>query len=317
MITDYELGPRTYSVYEPEDLESNASVIFVFHGGGVGERDIVREQFQLEPIADLHKFYLVYPQGIGYSWNAGNCCGYSKSNQIDDVKFFRDIVSDIKSRYSIGKVYITGISNGAMMCYSLGIKSGDLINGICAISGGLGLPLDREFGNYRVPILHFHGGLDQNYPFNGGETLSGDTTVDFVSILDTLNYWIENNNSQKTYITISEEEVTIKTWIKKSFDSASVILYYLPNGGHTVPGGSDVTEGTGPLISSVNSPEIMWNFFSSNNTIKKLSDIGEPSLNKKYLTCLNNGDKIKVTWKLVKHAYVAAVSVCKNIKLFK
>ncbi|HEX9577972.1 MAG TPA: hypothetical protein VF993_09480, partial [Myxococcales bacterium] len=38
---------------------------------------------------------VVYPEGVGLSWNAGSCCGRARAEQIDDVRYARDLVREL------------------------------------------------------------------------------------------------------------------------------------------------------------------------------------------------------------------------------
>lgn len=280
---------RTYSVYAPDNIAHNAPVVIVLHGGGVGLLSSIRQQAQMEPVADTNKFYVVYPQGTGvvngvWTWNAGKCCGWAVNNHIDDVLFFKDLIKHLNGKHSINrcKVYGTGISNGAMMCYRLALET-NIFAAIAPIAGGMGMPLDSPFPKQKTPICHFHGGADPKYPYTGGppENPIGDA-VDFTSIPDTIEYWVNANNSNTSATTQNITDAVVTTYSARSSATStlsklkwsifsiapnSVVtkLYYLPNGGHTWPGGVDITSalGTGNLISTVKASEIMWSFFKN------------------------------------------------------
>src|SRR6185369_11336984 len=79
--------------------------------------------------ADAENFIIVYPDGLTNpvattvrTWNAGKCCGQNASTRnIDDVGFISGLIDQLKTKYRVDakKVYATGHSNGAMLCYRL------------------------------------------------------------------------------------------------------------------------------------------------------------------------------------------------------
>src|SRR5580658_10317195 len=80
---------RTYRIYRPAGLTRSKPVplVIVLHGGfGTGEQ--AEKAYGWDQAADRHHFVVVYPDGIGRSWHAGaDCCGESKSRNVDDVGF--------------------------------------------------------------------------------------------------------------------------------------------------------------------------------------------------------------------------------------
>lgn len=85
--------------------------------------------------ADSHNVILVLPEGIRSSFNAVECCGYAKTQNIDDVGFFAYIQrtlsleypSIIQSRYT----YAVGWSNGGFMV----MAASSLFRAIAPIAG--------------------------------------------------------------------------------------------------------------------------------------------------------------------------------------
>jgi polyhydroxybutyrate depolymerase len=85
--------------------------------------------YYLTDKANQSQFAIVYPEGVrsdgilgARTWNAGTCCDYAVEKQIDDVKFISNLIDDLLKKYprlSTKKIYATGMSNGAMMCYRL------------------------------------------------------------------------------------------------------------------------------------------------------------------------------------------------------
>src|SRR5690606_41449164 len=81
-------------------------------------------------------FIAVFPNGLSparsgmlATWNAGACCARARDEQVDDVGFLRAVLADVKRRIRVdaSRVYVVGMSNGAMMAYRIACQaSGDI-----------------------------------------------------------------------------------------------------------------------------------------------------------------------------------------------
>lgn len=165
---------RSYIVHVPRDRLVNPwPVMLNFHGGGssaAGQQAYSR----MDATADREGFLVVYPNGSGVlasrllTWNAGRCCGYAMKNAVDDVAFVRALIEDLASRVDVdrGRVYATGLSNGAMMAYRLAAEAPELVAAIAPVAGASAvLPMDPEV---TVPVLHIHSVDDTRALYAGG-----------------------------------------------------------------------------------------------------------------------------------------------------
>lgn len=272
----HEGRQRRYQVYVPRGYDGRAAlpVVVGYHGGG-SRPEAFREQAQLEPVADRHGFLVVYPDGSGraiiagkriLTFNAGTCCGYALKNKVDDVGFTAALLDDLPRHYPLDeeRVYLTGMSNGAMMVYRLACELSERIAAIGPVAGDMGV--DGPAPKRPVPVIHFHGQQDQNAPFHGG---LGERSVQpnpHRSIPETIQYWIKFNGCQPQPVERQAERDFVRELYAPlaNADGAPIEFYTLPDGGHTWPGGKDITAhlNTGRLIASVHASELMWQFFT-------------------------------------------------------
>ena len=261
---------RSYLVHMPQGRVANQPlpVMLAFHGGG-GRAAGMRVMSRLNEAADRFGFLVVYPNGTGrmnlLTFNAGTCCGFAARNQVDDVGFVRALLADLPNHYQVDpkRIYATGLSNGAMLCYRLACELADKIAGIAPIAGGMGV--DGPMPSRPVPIIHFHGLKDRNVPFLGGV---GENAIDRVAhrpVSSAINFWIQANNCQAEPVESKQYPDYTLTRFEPApgQKGAPIAVYALTEGGHNWPGGVDTTArlGTGRLIQSVDSDAIMWNFF--------------------------------------------------------
>ncbi len=262
---------RRFVVHLPRGYDGSKvlPVVLAFHGGG-GRGESIQRQSQLSRVSDQHGFMAVYPDGTGranlLTWNAGTCCGLAVRQNVDDVGFVRAMVDELNRLYHIdrNRIFATGISNGAMFCYRLACEASDLLAGIGPVSGDQGVEGPRP--SRPVPIVHFHGLKDPNCPYLGGVGPNAVTKVWHRPIPETIAFWVQANHCQPKPTVSAEPDFTKESYSPAPGQKGSpIVLYKLTEGGHTWPGGVDLTPrlGTGKLIASVDASTLMWKFFES------------------------------------------------------
>lgn len=88
---------------------------------------------------------------------------------LDDVEFVRQILSDLKRTFTLDtqRIYAAGFSNGAMMAYRLGCDMSGIFAAIAAVQGPLFY--DQCQPEHAVSLIHVHGLRDPIVPYLGGE----------------------------------------------------------------------------------------------------------------------------------------------------
>ncbi len=259
---------RRYVVHLPARPVGNGAlpVMLCFHGG-MGRAEVQREQSRFNAVADREGFMVVYPDGTGrttmLTWNAGTCCGFAVRANIDDVGFVDQLLDDLPRHHDVDaqRIYATGMSNGAMLCYRLACELSQRIAAIGPVAGDMGV--DGPPPSRPVPVIHFHGLLDENARFHGGIGANQVLPVPHRSIPDTIAWWVRVNQCDPIpRITRSPDQVIERYDPPINTPGAPVVLHTLPEGGHTWPGGVDITAmlNTGPLIASVDASTLIWQF---------------------------------------------------------
>jgi polyhydroxybutyrate depolymerase len=261
---------RSYILYTPQNFDASkpASVVFVFHGGGGNAENAIRMS-NFNKVADENGFLVVYPNGTGQlgdsllTWNAGTCCGFAQRNQIDDIGFVRAILADLQSAISIDlkRVYATGMSNGAMMSHRLACEAADIFAAVAPVSGTLNFSPCQP--SARVSVIMFHGTADEHVPYNGGVGDQSLSQVDYVSVQDSVNFWVNFDQCQPEAQVNAFEDVQHQVW-SGCADSSSVELYTILGGKHAWPGsdGPGWVGGDEPTH-SISATQLIWDFFVS------------------------------------------------------
>lgn len=265
----YDGSRRKYLIYVPSTYTGNKAVplLLVFHGGGSNAETTIKYT-RLNSFAEKKGFIAVYPEGTGRfgfnTWNAGICCGKAKSKNVDDVGFVREVLNRVERSYNIdkGHVYATGISNGAMMTYTLSCEMSDRLAAIAPISGTLMTRGLQCRPSKPVPVIHFHGTADQNVPIAGGRGEDSKQPVAHTSLERTMEIMrgIRGCNPQATTRRVGDTTI----YRYECQHGGPVVVNIIDGGGHNWPGV--------PLLSrmkrkgqytsqSINANEEMWSFF--------------------------------------------------------
>ena len=261
---------RTYVVRVPSGIvreTSGVPLVIVLHGGGGNARN-AETMTGFTAKAESERFIVVYPEGTSrraplLTWNARHCCSYAMEHRVDDVGFIRALIDQLSVKYGIDRkrVYVTGMSNGAMMAHRLGIELSDKI---AAIAPVVGTVFGDEPGP-RSPVsaIMINGMLDKLVPYDGG--LSGgrgrqawDGTPTRPS-LDQARFWAQANNCNATLR--SDDRGAYLVGRHECPSPIAVEIYSVKDNGHAWPGGRSGSRAGDTPSTSLNATDVIWAFF--------------------------------------------------------
>lgn len=263
---------RRYIVYVPDALKDSSALrpaLLSFHGGG-GHAEQQMKTSGMNRVADRHGFLAVYPDGTSafgpfLTWNAGRCCGYAARRNVDDVGFVRKLIAELVRDFRVDpkRVYVAGHSNGGMLAYRLAAEASELIAGAGIVSADLGV--DGPAPARPVPLVVFHGLKDQNVLWQGGKGPNQWDPNPHRSIPETLAIWKKWNHCADAPVRTE----TGADYIMERYEppaatpGAPIVLYKLPNGGHSWPGSEAPARllNLGPPVKSVDASDLVWKFF--------------------------------------------------------
>ncbi|MEK6959090.1 MAG: PHB depolymerase family esterase [archaeon] len=261
---------RTYIGHIPEgmNVDDNYPLVVVFHGGG-GNAENATRMSEMSAKADKEGFIVIYPNGTSagltnlLTWNAWTCCGYANDNNIDDVKFVKELIAQIKDIYNIDtkRIYATGLSNGAFLSYKLACEMSDTFAAVAPVAGSLTgtcNPTDP------VSILIFHGTDDQLVPYSGGVgTASADVREPDQPVSFAVNFWVSRNQCTTTPGVEQFGSIKAETY-SACLNSTEVKAYTIYGGGHAWPGGKEGIQNgnVDKPTAEISATDIIWEFFS-------------------------------------------------------
>ncbi len=259
---------RTYTVHLPRGIGDAPAfpLVIALHGGG-GDDDNIARMSGLSAKADRENFIVVYPNGTGkrdtklLTWNAGNCCGYALDNNVDDVGFLRALIEKLQHAYPIDpkRVYVTGMSNGAMMAHRFACEASDLVAAIAPVVGALNVACAPT---KPVSVIAFNGMKDEHVLFAGGvpqKSLDPHPRVDN-SAANTLAFWAKHAQCAPTS-QHSETGNIIREEYGECTAGISIVLYAITDGKHAWPGGARGSVFGDAPTREISATDLMWDFF--------------------------------------------------------
>lgn len=273
---------RTYFLHMPSsDFNRPLPLVFVLHGGGGnGGKMIKLTCGGFDRLADKKGFIVVYPDGFEKNWNDGRSMSEADyetfKNNTDDVGFISALIDELINKYKADpkRVFVTGISNGAMMSYRLGCELSGKIAAIAPVAGDIPENFSRRCKpSSPVSVLAINGDADPLMPYNGGEVTGpfGKRKLGRVlSANESVLFWVRNNGcSPDPVITdMPDKDPEDGTRVQKKVfgggkNQSEVILYTIRNGGHTWPGGYQYLGKwiVGRTCRDIDATEVIWEFF--------------------------------------------------------
>lgn len=273
---------RTYMIHIPpsHDKTKPVPLVIALHGGGASGKNMVNLTLGgFNTLADKEDFIVVYPDAVERQWNDGRTgvkYRFHKIEQINDVSFISALIDHLIKEYNIDnkRVYVTGMSNGAIMTYRLGCE---LVEKITAIAPVDGLMVPSVTGKAKparpISVLIMNNVKDPAVPWEGGEIgfpgYSQGKRGKGLSVAESVKFWV-NHNQCLTPPTITLEEdrdpndgTRVRKEIYTNREGVEVILYAIEGGGHTWPGGRQYLPEKiiGKTSRDINANDVIWDFF--------------------------------------------------------
>ncbi|MDP1890524.1 MAG: PHB depolymerase family esterase [Gemmatimonadaceae bacterium] len=264
---------RTYVVRAPRNITRASTplpVVVVLHGGG-GNAANAEQMTGFTRLVERERIFVVYPNGTGrlknrlLTWNAVHCCGSAMESRVDDVGFIGAMLDALIAQYPVDqrRIYVTGMSNGAMMSHRAGRE---LPHRIAAIAPVVGAVFgDETPAASPVSAIIFNGLKDTSVPPQGGlSDGAGRRAWDGTPArpnLDQGGYWARVNSCGSAP-TLAERGLVLH-WTYQCPAGRAVELYQLKDNGHAWPGGRPGSRRGDRPSTALDATEVMWNFFKA------------------------------------------------------
>lgn len=258
---------RTFMTYLPAGYSQSSKLplLLAFHGGSPLGYESIQYQSRLNEKADTARFIVVYPEGVKIAgirtFNAGGCCAPSTTLNIDDVGFVNSLLDYLFILRSVdtSRVYATGFSNGALLCYRLASQLTHRFAAIAPVAGDL---VYSPWNPSRsIPIIAFHSYRDQNIKYYGGISIGASGF--YFPPQDSILGVISQNYSCSVKKDTLFHDTTQYDHFKYSNCSCNALIeqYISYDGEHSWPGGL-ASSGT-TVSNKFSATYLMWKFFQN------------------------------------------------------
>ena len=262
---------RVYEVRVPATVlreEERVSLVLVLHGRGGSSRN-AEKITGFTPLAVSENFIVVYPEGAllkgPLTWNAGHCCGDAMRDSVDDVGFIDALLDRLIADYPVdpNRIYVTGMSNGAMMAHRLGIELSHRIAAIASVIGAIFG--DEQTPSHPVSALIINGMQDSIIPYAGGisagASMSAWDGTPFAPASDQASFWAAANQCDENPDLLSGANTIVTRY--RCPDGRRVLYYLLREMGHTWPGAPTGKFWVDRGEHSFYTTEVIWAFFKT------------------------------------------------------
>jgi polyhydroxybutyrate depolymerase len=254
---------REVWVYQPPGTARAWPVMLALHGGG-GTGAGFMSQTNIRAAAEAHGFVAVWPTAIGGNWNDGRV---SQVGGPDDVAFLGAVVDWLAAnvRADRGRIFVTGISNGAMMAHKLACDAPQIVAGIAPVAGSMSEALYAACKPASAtPVVMFSGTADPLNPYLGGAPRFASGEDSIVAHETVAAFWAGvagcGAATTEALPDIADDGTTVTrlAWV---CPGPGVVLYRVEGGGHTWPGGNAGTRLTGPTTQDIDATAEMVRSF--------------------------------------------------------
>lgn len=281
IITDtYE---RTFHVYIPKSKnESPKPLVFVLHGGG-GTSEGMIYLTRISEIAERDDFIAVFPNGFENRWNDGRGILRFTTDRlnINDVRFFRDIVAYLKSNHRIDtqRIHIVGLSNGGFMAQRAVCEASDLFASGFSVAATTSKFIETNC-DLKEPISFgfIFGKRDDVIPYTGGTILipsspqansskiSAGESLSFTSSIEVWKNRLKCESEETQYIESLKKKYPkeiIKYTYRNCNHSSMLDAYLIESGGHFWPHGFfyEHEKKYGYLTNDLDASSVILDFF--------------------------------------------------------
>lgn len=250
-------------------------LVVVLHGGGGSSAQMRFAGF--DSIGDREGFAVVYPDGYRRHWNDGrtDMDAATVREGIDDVAFLREVIAETSRELDIDpqRIFVTGISNGAMMSGRVACEMADVVAGVALVAGSLGAEeAGRCVPSRAVAFLDISGTADPLVPYGGGDvTVAGRSRGSVLGVEDSIAKFAGHNgcSSETARRDLPDRDPRDASTVREvSYEGcterAPVRLLTVEGGGHTWPGRSvalpEALVGTTNM--DIDASETIWGFFA-------------------------------------------------------
>lgn len=276
---------RLYTYYVPSTYKvgDRLPLMISLHGQGLNAAQQLKDS-QFDVLAERENFILIVPNCVtidssgnlaseGYTyrdlpdvgaenrrWNVKNEAHDLKG--VDDVAYISALIDSFSKWFNVDtdRVYISGMSNGALMSIRLAVELTDKVAGIGAVGGTVPYYYMTKDISGPLKVVFINGDSDPIVPIGGYPGYSP-------SIWEGADWFNKQfgvtRDAAVTELpqTVEGDETKVVKYEWPEKNSSQVVVYVVEGGGHTWPGGTQYLPeaSIGKLSKHYSASELIWN----------------------------------------------------------
>jgi polyhydroxybutyrate depolymerase len=257
LLVNHQGVNRYANLFRPPALPAGpAPLVIALHGLGQSVESL-HDWLHLDTAAEREHFVVAYPEAIERKWSYGKPIEGPmprvNGKIVDDVGFISRIIDGLIEMKIADPthVYVTGMSRGGLMTYTLICALADRFAAAAPLITGM---TDHQRQNCRptrpIPIMVVAGTNDEAQWYDGQVTNSGR----LLSVPETMEFWRQRNGcSQETATSLPHRDSSDPTRVRllewtRCRNHARLRLYRVNDGGHQLPSFSPSDEATTKLF---------------------------------------------------------------------
>ncbi len=266
---------RCYLLYAPPGFSpgEKVPVVFAMHGFAANARGF-RGMTGWDDVADRETFLVVYPHGSSFPlrWNTSPA---ARIEEIDDVQLISDLLEELSRMATIDpdRVYVSGFSNGGTMTDIIACELADQVTAVGMVAGKGEDDPESCNPTQPVPVIAFFGTADpleiiHEYPLWFYRLMNVDPDEKYRENLPVsvwLEGWVTRNGCDPDPKVLAAQGDASGMRYDGCLADAEIVVYRIEGGGHTWPGGSNLSI-FGKTSETLNASEVMWGFFERHST---------------------------------------------------
>ena len=276
---------RHYTVHVPPqyDGKTPVPVVVMLHGGG-GTATAAAEETGWGAKGDKEGFLAVFPDALPPDpakpsrfvanpqlWNDGSDRFYPGQTAPDDVAFLNAMLDELAARFAVDprRVFMTGFSNGASMCFRFGAEASKRLAAIAPVAGACWL--EKITMERPVPMCYLTGTADPLNPIEGGVPKLATGGSDRIRarpkppVRDSILKWVRAVGAPATPRTTTASNGVHTDTYGPGRDGAEVMAVSVEGLGHTWAGGKSLLPAllVGPRSDKLRATDLIWGFFQA------------------------------------------------------
>lgn len=272
---------RIYDVFLPSSHNNSTElpVILDLHGFSSNANE-QREISDFTDLAEENDFIMVWPQALATGPNcllAGVSGKYWNANwgiEVEDINFIDNLIDQLAEDYNVDlkRVYVTGLSNGGFMVYSIACALSERVAAVASVAGSMTEDLLNTTCQpaRQIPVMHVHGTDDAVIFWDGEESCQDG----IAAINDVVSFWRTNAGCSDTFMEASYEDIDTSdgsTARMLTYNNCGNKMKFLiiDNGGHNWPGSEyQINQGFSilrPINNDIVTNKLIWEFFKQHS----------------------------------------------------